>query len=262
MAIEYIVDLVCPVKEILPPAKFMYLIKMGNMANVAIALAGEAAKTKPLAEFFVKHILKTPTGTQEQQVSIQTMLDAAAELRLHEHRCQGCRGNMLNRSFGCYGSISYPVQAETEQRLMDLLPQRLESTAGSLLREVVRDFKYDGHLVRNMRRRHLFERTDPIKRTWGFAFAKWEFDSNQLLEMMFCVGAVQPNHSMMLALFLGMIPHDIRPELLQNTNMLRSTLADARLEKENRSPQMNEVAGFFKALKTALDLDANLYVDC
>jgi hypothetical protein len=262
MGIEYVIDFACTVKNALPPEKFMGLIKTRDQANAILTQVRNPANQKSPAETRIRRALSTPQGLTQQEVSIQAMLNEAAELQPYEHYCEGCQANALNRPFGCYGYISYPIKVETEEWLMSRLPEKIESTAGNLLRSAIRDFRYDGSPLTNMRKQgHFFEKSTPVKRKWGSFLSKWELTSDQLLQMMFCLGALHPSHTTMLMLFLGILPHNIEPQQIQNPASLGTILPNAFASVDQGNLQIQEVIGFMKALKTAAMLEVKLFTD-
>ena len=58
-----------------------------------------------------------PEGPVEEKVSVGTLLNQGQGLRTHAHHCQGCKANLPGRPFACYGSVSYPISARSEEWL-------------------------------------------------------------------------------------------------------------------------------------------------
>ena len=147
-----------------------------------------------------------PEGPVEQKVSVGTLLKQVEELDVHAHHCQGCKANLPGRPFGCYGSVSYPISAKAEEWLMSLLPSDLKSPAGYMLRSAVTDLKYTGGMFLEMRPKDMFfESPTPVKRKWGSWLSAWTLSSDQLLQMLFGLGNLQPSHCKMMSVILGMI---------------------------------------------------------
>src|SRR5262249_9510008 len=157
--------------------------------------------TRPPGEITFQRHIHTPDGQRDvEEVSVQSLLDEAKELDQHAVHCEGCKANVFREPFGCYGRISYPIRAATEEWLLSRLPADLDSPAGQLLRRAVTDFQYDGGPFLRMRPDDVFfERHQPVRRIWETARGAWEITSDQVLEMLFGVGNLQPAHCLMLS---------------------------------------------------------------
>jgi hypothetical protein len=58
----------------------------------------------------------------------------------------------------------------------------------------------------------FFERRMPIKRRWGSWFSGWELTSDQLMQILFGLGNLQPSHCKMRSIILGLIRTDDTPQ--------------------------------------------------
>ena len=54
----------------------------------------------------------------------------------------------------------------------------------------------------------FFESKKPVKRKWGSWLSGFAVTSDQLLEMLFGLGALQPSHCQMMSVILGLIQTD------------------------------------------------------
>jgi hypothetical protein len=260
LAIDYVLDLPCAVKHALPTEQLAARIKDGGGAGIFDMLRYQGDQ-RPASEIIITRRRQTPQGEQDQTVTLQQMIDADDDLEPLEPHCLGCSANLRTAAFGCFGSINYPITAATEAWLMALLPAQLTSTAGELLMRAIKDFGYDGAPVAAMRRREdLFEAKKPVNRRWGSLLSKTTITSDQILQAMFCVGALQPSHCRMLALFLGLLPHDLDPQALRDTAALNARLAEATIEPPDNAQA--ELGFFLRALALSSVLDATVLVDC
>jgi hypothetical protein len=206
VGIDYVVDLDCSPKSALSVEGMITLIKGQSQAAAIIEIARRDGDRRPPEQLsFTKMVLR-PEGPVEQEVNVGTLIKQGEKLNTHAHHCQGCKANLLGKPFGCYGSVSYPIAIRAEEWLMSLLPNDLNSPAGYLLRSAVKDFKYTGGMFLDMRKKDMFfESRKPIKRKWGSWLSGWTLTSDQLLEMLFGLGNLQPSHCKMMSIILGMI---------------------------------------------------------
>jgi hypothetical protein len=209
VGIDYVVNLDCAPKRALSVEKVVALVKGRNQAAVIIDIARRDGDQRPVDQLTFTRMVLRPEGPAEQQFSVGALLKQVQELDPHAHHCESCEANLLRRPFGCYGSISYPISVEAEEWLMSLLPKDLNSPAGHMLRSAVTDLKYTGGMFLQMRPKEMFfERPTPIKHKWGSWFSSWAITSDQLLEMLFGLGNLQPSHCKMMSIILGMIQTD------------------------------------------------------
>jgi hypothetical protein len=262
MAIDYVLDLSCPVKQAVPTPKLVGLVKTKNQAAAILHMARGKADTRAPSEIRITRRVQTPQGIQDRSITIQEMLDAASELTPLENHCNSCRANVLRRPFGCYGSIAYPIKATTEEWIMSLLPEALSCTAGRLMVSAIKDFQYNGQPIANMRQQQsLFESRKHVKRQWGSWASKTTITSDQIFQIMFCMRLMDPSHCMMIALFLGLLPHAIDLQELGDTESLNRLLTVARIQAPRPERQLEEVVLFLRAVTLAPVLDARLLTD-
>jgi hypothetical protein len=219
MEIDYILDCPCRAKDNLTAAGILERLKNKRQAETVIGAveSGAGAGNTPLSEIRFIRRLTGPDGDQDVEVSVQSLLDATEELKPYEAECSGCPASVCEQPFGCWGCIGCPIPRSAEQWLLELLPANLDSTAGMFLLKAIQDSNYDGAPVAKMRAsgRTFFQNSRTPSRKWGGFFKNCKISSDQLLQMMFCVGRIDPSHSMLLSLFFGIIPHDISPEQLE-----------------------------------------------
>lgn len=157
MGADFVLGQGCSVKERLGTEGLVGLVKSRCRAETILQLARKDGNTKPTSEIFITLAVMTPGGTQEKKsVSVQALLDESAPLDQLAPHCKTCPANLKGPSFGCYGTINYPIRLRTEQWLMSLLPDDLESTAGFVLQRAVKDLGYDGSPIQKLRSQKTF----------------------------------------------------------------------------------------------------------
>jgi hypothetical protein len=247
MGIEYIVDLGCPPKDALSVERIVALIKGQNQASAIIQMARNAGDKRPPEQLSFTRRVMRPEGPVEEKISVGALLDQAQQLQPHVRHCEGCNANLLGRAFGCYGSVSYPISTRAEEWLMSLLPDDLKGPAGHLLRSSVTDLKYNGGMFLTMRTQEVFfESRTPIKRKWGSWLSGWTLTSDQLLQMLFGLGNLQPSHCKMMSIILGLI---------------QTGKESQQRPKATRNDQTEHLAHAINAVGLAGQLGVNLLVD-
>jgi hypothetical protein len=247
MGIDYVVDLDCAPKKTLSTKRIISLVKGQAQVAAIIDRARRQGDERPAEQLTFTRMLMRPEGTVKEEVSVGALLKQGEELQAHSHHCQGCQANLRGKPFGCYGSISYPITLRAEEWLMSLLPNDLVSPAGHLLRSAVTDLKYTGGMFPQMRQKDIFfESRKPVVRNWGSSSSGWSLISDQLLQMLFGLGNLQPSHCKMMCIILGLIPTGAEPQ---------------PLPKATPNDQTEQFAHAINAVGLAGHLGVNLLVD-
>ncbi|MBK9125975.1 MAG: hypothetical protein IPM16_22995 [Chloroflexi bacterium] len=264
MAIDYIIDYDCAPKQALTSDGIIERLKGESRAQRIIALFRQNGDDRPPSEMGFEFTRSTPEGQEETQVVIvQHLLDAAAELKPHESACAGCPANRAGKPFGCVGSIEYPVSGAAEAWLLDRMPVPDDALVWLLLKQGVEEFKYDGASIEPLRAASdvYFEDNRPARRILG----EFELNANQVFEMMFSVGAINPNHAAILLLFTGAVPRELEADDFRN---LRPAPADADVrfplliqDSDSDDSSVRQFKAFLQSLYIAWRLDVAVRVD-
>lgn len=261
MGIDFIQDRDCRVKRELGLEALVGLQK--SQTHAALLLKQFEDRGEDPAGASIRRVVLYPSGPVEEEVGLEELLKAGATLAPYAPLCEGCTANFREEPFGCCGYLNYPVSAAEEQWLMERLPARLDSNAGTYLRSVLREAGVDGSVVARMRNSLFFERKEALVRTWDIAGEAVEVSSDQILQFLFYAGAITPMHGVFLCLFLGFIPHDIGDrtmrEVLRNPARLQDHLvldqaALALLEK-------TQLGAFLLGMMSAVINGENLLLD-
>ena len=263
VGIDYAVDLDCAAKEALTTHRIIDLLKARSRAEYVRERMRSQGDTRPPSQMTFETTVLRPGGPIQKSVSVQSLLDDAAELLdPHAGHCDGCEARCLPRAFGCIGYISYPVGPETEAWLMERLPDHLDSSAGTMLTHAVGDFGWDGSPTRRLREQGqtFFLRGRGIERRWDTGFG---LTSDQVWHLLFGLGPLSPAHTLMCALFMDVIPHATAPEALEQLTRDTAQVAGHALRYEVRHDdlQIAEIARCFRAMGLAAALNVNLLID-
>jgi hypothetical protein len=207
MAIDYIIDYPCAPKEALTTEGIVERLKSRERAYAVIKLFREAGDQRPPTEMGFEFTRTNLSGEEENRVIVvQEMLDLAAELDPLAHFCAGCPANVRNTPFGCIDAIEYPISAAAERWLLDQLPGIDLPLVWLLLRQGVQELGYDGASVEPLRANPIYFEE---RRVAGRDLVEFVFSANQVFEMLFLLGSIQPAHAGILLLLFGAIPRDV-----------------------------------------------------
>jgi hypothetical protein len=204
MAIDYVIDYGCVPKQAFGSAEIIDRLKGRNRANTIIRLFRESGDPRTPDKMGFEFVRNTPEGEEETQiVVVQDLLDRALELDTYAHHCAGCPANALGMPFGCIGFIQYPLSEVGERWLMERLPGIDQPLLWLLLRQGIQEMGYDGADVAPLRASGTyFEANSAIVRD----MTDFQIDSNQVFEMTFLLGKIQPSHAGMLLHFFDAVP--------------------------------------------------------
>ena len=241
MALDYIIDFDCPPKQALGTPGILERVKARERAAAIIRLYRREGDMRSPREMGFEMVRAAADGSEETQVVIvQHLVDAAAELDPLAGHCAGCPANRSGADFGCMGQIGYPVSPDAEAFLLNRLPEPPEAPLiWLLLKQGIRDFNYDGSSVRPLRAadRSIFSEPRSMRRALGELYV----DSDQVFEMVFLTGTVQPNHAAILLLFFHAIE--------------RGTLEPLEITRLGTLPKEERVAMDFLIVAGAADDD-------
>lgn len=265
MAIDYVIDYDCVPKQTFGTMGILERLKGRERAQTIIALFRKNNDQRPPSEMGFEMVRTAADGTEETQIIVvQHLLDSAAELQPFESYCHGCPANRTGTPFGCIGHISYPISGKGEAWLLNQLPRPDQPLVWLLLREGIEKFRYDGSTVRELREanRNLFDEDRTIYRRLG----EITVNADQIFEMTFLLGNIQPNHAGILLLFFGAIN---REEMEAPTIMsIGSLSADDRAgypfliePADDDDLTIAEMKNFLAALYVAWVLNAQLLLD-
>ncbi len=268
MGIDFMIGKPCEPKEQLGADGIIAMLKARDRGQHVAGLMRKGGDERPLSEIsFVTAVYRSDGQMDEQQVSVQSLLDQAKPLDDHAAHCEGCSANVAGEPYGCRGYISYPIQEATERWLLDRLPDDLNTTAGFLLTEATSDLGLDGERAKGLRSdgEVFFEKQTATGVRWGDGEEGFMFQADQMFDMFFGLGALKPSHMAMLALFMGILPHDLDHErfgpIMRDPHALAGAMNLGSLEVDGQSVQIQAVAHFLRAMCSAAVHGVELSVD-
>ncbi|MBC7813386.1 MAG: hypothetical protein H7175_19660 [Burkholderiales bacterium] len=266
MAIDYVIDWQCIPKETFGTAGILERLKEHERANAVIKLFRQNGDNRPPSEMGFEFTRSTPddSGDEETQVIVvQDLLDNAAELDPLAHHCESCPANRTGTPFGCIGFIQYPLSAMGEAWLLNLLPTPDEALIWLLLKQGIEEFQYDGSTVLPLRQAGgaYFEQGGLMSRRLG----EFAITSDQVFEMLFLLGDIQPTHAGILLLFFGATSGDLNAEAIMKLTppgpnaFVKHPFLMRPEEHDDRT--ISDMKSFFAALYLAWTLNVKLLLD-
>ena len=213
MVIDYCIAQGCAAKRELSVEGILARLKGRQRAALLIETYHRAGDSRPANEMGFELTRRTPTGESETQiVVVQDLLDEASALDLHAVDCPACPANAAGVDYGCFGHIPYPFSRAAEEWWLAQLPLPEEPLVWLMLKQFVREFRYDGSRARALREPAgvYFEAETAPRRQLGTL----RIDGDQLFEMCFLLGPIQPPHAGVLLLFSGAIARDQEADAL------------------------------------------------
>ncbi len=261
MAIDYVLVARCQPQQSLELDRLVALHRTRILARSALAHMREDGDQRPASEIEIQLTTRKPGGDSARGVTLQHLMDESAPLDEVTAQCSTCPVG-YTRELACHRRIRYPIPEHVEAWLMSRLPRQLACTAGALLVRGLGDFGWDGSPTAKLRAagNTYFESRMAYGMRWDGEDGPIEVSSDQLFQMMFLVGNLAPTHCLMLALFLGVIPHDTSVFVLKDREALAKILADATVPVE-ADPDLEQLAAFFRALALAAQLDLSILID-
>ncbi|HTR53192.1 MAG TPA: hypothetical protein VMJ10_21000 [Kofleriaceae bacterium] len=261
MAIDYLLGVRCDVQQHLGVERLVELNRTRILARSMLAHLHEDGDLRAPKDVEIQLTTRKPDGDSARGVTLQDLLELAAPLDEVATNCATCPAE-LPREFACHRRIRYPIPERVEAWLMTRLPATLQCTAGALLVRGLGELGWDGANAAKLRASGTtyFESRVAYGVRWEGEHGVVEMSSDQLFQMMFMVGHLAPTHSLMLALFTGVIPHDTSLHDLKDEAGRRRVLAAATVAPE-ADPEIEQLAAFLRSLATAARLDVPIFID-
>jgi hypothetical protein len=262
MAIDYLLAVKCEPQQVLGAQKLVELHRTRVLARSALLHMREDGDQREPKEIEIQLTMRNPEGDSARGVTLQDLLNEAAPLDRVSDACKLCPAE-LPREFACHRRIRYPIPERVEEWLMARMPVNLQCAAGALLVRGLAEFNWDGSPAAKLRAAGAtyFESKVAYGVRWqADDGSQIEMSSDQLFQMMFMVGQLNPAHCLMLALFTGVIPHDTSLHDLKDGPGRQRVLAAAHVES-HPDPEIEQLAAFLRTLAVAARLDVPILVD-
>jgi hypothetical protein len=261
MAIDYVLAAGCGPQRVLGAERLVNLNRTRILARSMLAHMREDGDARDPREIEIQLTTRNPGGDSARGVTLADLLAEASPLDEVAEACASCPAE-LPREFACHRRIRYPIPERVEAWLMARLPESLATSAGALLVRGLAELGWDGAPVAKLRAAGTtyFESRVAYGVRWQGDDGIIEISSDQLFHMMFMVGALNPAHCLMLALFTGVIPHDTSLHDLKEGSGRARVLATAHVAPEPDA-DIEQLAAFLRMLAVAARMDVPILVD-
>lgn len=265
MGIDYIVDYDCEPKRALTVPGLLGRLKGRDRANAVIQLYRSQGDTRSPSKMGFEMVRRTPDGGEETEVVIvQDMLDEAEVLTSWESYCKGCPANAAGTPFGCIGTINYPISAAAERWLLEHLPTGDHPLPYIVLQRTIRQMGYSGDAASPLRSQAgvFMEAETPLDRN----LEALRVNGDQVFEMLFLSGPIQPAHGAMLLQLFGAISQDLDADvMMQLANPPSPEWVEEHapflLLHGRGDESVRSLTAFFYALYTACRLNVAVLLD-
>ncbi len=208
MAIDYIINKDCEVKEEVGSAGLIQLIKSRNRAaEIFLSLIEEGkSESEALQTSFSVQLYASKTGESEvKKVTVRDLFRETSQLKELALHCESCPINS-GEGFGCYNTVSYPISTEAEKWISQL--GQLAVVKGlpeSILLKFILDEEVTGEFFAKMRRdikSTFLQYPEPLEILVEKKLLKrTKVNTNQILDMLFAIGTMERTHQMLLLFF-------------------------------------------------------------
>lgn len=243
------VNQICDTKFKLGVNGLLELIEDKTALDLAIKQDGKCKSQKECAKLIIEINRCTNNGVVQQHAPIETLRKKSKILEDYISICTSCPANCFNptdKAFGCFGRIEFPIKAEAEAIVMDLVRDILNMGINCL---AARPLKYilennitgDGMAGLRKQKGLYFENTKQIVATHGHIFKRQNISSNQIFELLLGAKILTP----------------------KGVNIFEGFIA----EMENFLPQevltcdfFIDIYNFFKSMEIARKLNVDIYL--
>jgi hypothetical protein len=223
VAIDYIVNFKCPVKQELDEQAIIHLVKSQNRAEALLQRFMEQGlrREEAMHAKFGISTVKPSGSTEVEMVTVGSLFKQAELLDDHRETCTGCPVNS-DRAFGCYDSINYPISERAEEWIAKMAAKAISAgMPNSVLIQFILDENVTGETIARMRsvpESRYLEAQYPIEiEVENDGSTPLLIDTNQLLEMFFAVGEMGDVHQQFLLFLSGCLTiQDEEPDLSLN----------------------------------------------
>ena len=266
MGIHYYIDLSCMPREILGPDELSSLVARWDRAQVIRQGFGEKWGITDETQMRFRERIVGREGEETREATVAEVRRDCAPLEEFAHHCVNCPAALNGTPYSCHGELTLPLSAEAETWLLERL-----APTGSRCLALFLDAS-DGQPIgpspfNGWRQAGFLEALEPPVTARNGR----NISSDQLLEELFGVGDLMPDHSLGPLLYLQLLEaSDGRrgDDVLAVVEAVSST-ASGELEsppaigfalrpEEGESPAVREMKDFLLAIFIAFSLETPL----
>jgi hypothetical protein len=267
MGIDYIIHYGCDPKQALSVEGLMIRLKSRERAQAIIQLYRDQGDHRPPSEIGFEMVNRLPNGTEKTDIIVvQDLLDLAAELVPWEPHCADCPASRDGQPFGCMSSINYPISTPAESWLLDQLPGNDHPLPFMLFQKAIHELGYTGASVAPLRAQAgvFLEAPEALERNLSDALI---VNGDQVFEILFLSGPVQPAHGSLLLQFFGGISRDLDADVMMqlaappSSAWISERIPFLHTPDAADDPSIAALKAFFHALHIAYRLQVPVLLD-
>jgi hypothetical protein len=275
MAVDYVIDYPCKVKEALPLDELIPLIKRRDHCRYILAGRLQEGESEDKAlNSTIEFQVRKPDGVTTREEKISDALESTKMLDDLEKHCIECPVSQ-GQDFGCYCVINYPISGKAEKWLAGLAKQAVtKGPPASLILDFILDQGLDGGSITKMRAAGdmFLELRKPIEIVVEGSLhdKKKVVNTDQILRMVIDIDAMRSPHMKgLLELSGGLSEMDIKPQcgccqLTATVTGQGGKISWLAYDLPDNDTDDHSIAGlkkFFRALFIAYATDSEVSID-
>ncbi len=268
MPIRYFIDLDCKPRQNLGSDVILSMVSRYERAETIKVQYQEKYKVTDENLMRFRETVNTPTGESEKKErTVAELKESCSPLWDHSRHCEGCPAALLPSAYSCIQPLSFPVSEKAENWLMKQLAPTGTRAVELFLDACSRSGYGDIPQLENWRKAGILESKEPVKEERSGILVT----SNQILNELFFVGDIMPNHALGILIHLQLMissegdTGDDLLDILEGVDQSGSTenapTIDFRLKpKKSDDECIREFKQFFLALFRAFSLQIPLAI--
>jgi len=200
MPIRHYIDIDCPPRAAIGGEELVALLARWERAESIRAKFSEQYGTADESKMrFREKVTNAEGEVEKRELSVADLREECAALEEHAHHCRACPASLSGAPYSCTAAESFPISGAAEAWLVGQLPP-----AGSRALELFLDAALEHGYGENprligWRQAGFLESPEPTKADR----AGLEVTSAQVIEELFLVGDLMPQHLLGVMLHLG-----------------------------------------------------------
>ncbi len=275
MAVDYVIDYPCKVKEALPLDELIPRIKRRDHCRYILASRLQDGESEEKAlNSTIEFQVRKPDGITTRKEKLSDALESTKVLDDLEKQCKDCPVSQ-GQDFGCYCVINYPISGQAEKWLAGVAKQAAKNgPPASLMLDFILDKGLDGGSVTKMRAAGdaYLEMRKPLDiMVEGGIFGKKKvINTDQVLRVLIDVDAMRAPHMRGLLEFSGGLSDtDIKPPCACCQLTATVTDQDGKIswltydlpDSDTDDHTILGLKKFFRALFIAYTTDSEVLID-
>jgi hypothetical protein len=264
MGVDYMIGHGCVPKEQFTSDGLLLRVKAGERAAIVREFYKLQHEQRRDQDMGFELTRSTAAGEEDTQlIRLDDLTRLYKELEGYEQSCVGCPANGFKKDFGCIGSVNYPISGRAEVWMLQRLPN-IDEPIPFLLLQQGRDLGNTGQRAAGLRSNQpgvFFQSPEVVARQ----YEEFDVTGEQMFELLFLLGAIQPKRAVLILMFMGAIQRDLPADELMAMTPAPPDAAEKYpflLKPEDSDDQsIRDLRAFFRTLYLAWQLDRDVLLD-